>query len=134
MSEFRYVIGLEVHVQCCDPNQAVFVAVASNLDYHPIRQPVRYAWGCRVLPVMNRKAFDLALRAALRLNCSIASYTKWDRKNYYYPDLPKNYQISQYDLPFSFEGSWRFPQPRNSPRKGWDHSSPPGGGRGQIDA
>jgi aspartyl-tRNA(Asn)/glutamyl-tRNA(Gln) amidotransferase subunit B len=57
-----------------------------------------------VLPVMNRKAFDLALRAALALNCTIARFTKWDRKNYYYPDLPKNYQISQYDLPFSHDG------------------------------
>jgi aspartyl-tRNA(Asn)/glutamyl-tRNA(Gln) amidotransferase subunit B len=57
-----------------------------------------------VLPVMNRHAFDLSLRAALALNCKIASFTKWDRKNYYYPDLPKNYQISQYDLPFSSEG------------------------------
>src|SRR5207248_10896891 len=57
-----------------------------------------------VLPVMNRKAFDLALKAALALNCQIASFTKWDRKNYYYPDLPKSYQISQYDLPFSRDG------------------------------
>ncbi len=56
------------------------------------------------LPVMNRAAFDLAMRAALALNCSINRFTKWDRKNYYYPDLPKNYQISQYDLPFSYEG------------------------------
>jgi aspartyl-tRNA(Asn)/glutamyl-tRNA(Gln) amidotransferase subunit B len=57
-----------------------------------------------VLPVMNRRAFDLALKAALALNCRIAAFTKWDRKNYYYPDLPKNYQISQYDLPFSRDG------------------------------
>src|SRR4029079_16458910 len=63
------------------------------------------------LPVMNEYAFRLALRAALALNVKIAShpgqqpgFTKWDRKNYYYPDLPKNYQISQYDLPFSSEG------------------------------
>jgi aspartyl-tRNA(Asn)/glutamyl-tRNA(Gln) amidotransferase subunit B len=53
---------------------------------------------------MNRRAFDLALRAALALNCRIAPFTKWDRKNYWYPDLPKNYQISQYDLPFSSAG------------------------------
>ncbi len=57
-----------------------------------------------VLPVMNRRAFDLALRAALALNCQVVDFTKWDRKNYYYPDLPKNYQISQYDLPFSKDG------------------------------
>jgi aspartyl-tRNA(Asn)/glutamyl-tRNA(Gln) amidotransferase subunit B len=57
-----------------------------------------------VLPVLNRAAFDLALRAALALDCTIAPFTKFDRKNYYYPDLPKNYQISQYDLPFSHDG------------------------------
>ena len=50
---------------------------------------------------MNRKAFELALKTAVALHAEIAPFTKWDRKNYYYPDLPKNYQISQYDLPFS---------------------------------
>jgi aspartyl-tRNA(Asn)/glutamyl-tRNA(Gln) amidotransferase subunit B len=53
---------------------------------------------------MNARAFELALQAAVALNCKIAGFTKWDRKNYYYPDLPKNYQISQYDLPFSSAG------------------------------
>src|SRR5207253_3491822 len=57
-----------------------------------------------IAAVMNRRAFELSLRAALALNCEIAHFTKWDRKNYFYPDLPKNYQISQYDLPFSREG------------------------------
>ena len=56
------------------------------------------------LPVMNRRAFELALRTAVALNCQIAPFTKWDRKQYYYPDLPKGYQISQYDLPFSTDG------------------------------
>ena len=56
------------------------------------------------LPVMNRKAVELAVKAALALNCTIAPRTKWDRKNYYYPDLPKGYQISQYDLPLSHDG------------------------------
>lgn len=67
---------------------------------------------------MNRKAFDLALRAALALNCSIAPHTKWDRKNYYYPDLPKAYQISQYDLPFSIEGSLEIDSPDGSKKIG----------------
>lgn len=53
---------------------------------------------------MNRQAFDLAVRTALALNLKIAHFTKWDRKQYYYPDLPKGYQISQYDLPFSYDG------------------------------
>jgi aspartyl-tRNA(Asn)/glutamyl-tRNA(Gln) amidotransferase subunit B len=56
------------------------------------------------LPVMNRRAFELALQTAIALDCQIAPFTKWDRKQYYYPDLPKGYQISQYDLPFSAAG------------------------------
>jgi aspartyl-tRNA(Asn)/glutamyl-tRNA(Gln) amidotransferase subunit B len=53
---------------------------------------------------MNREAFSLAIKAALALECRIAPFTKWDRKNYFYPDLPKGYQISQFDLPFSSDG------------------------------
>ena len=56
------------------------------------------------LPVMNRRAVELARRTAVALNCQIARFTKWDRKNYYYPDLPKGYQISQFDLPLSHDG------------------------------
>ena len=56
------------------------------------------------LPVMNRKAFELSLKTAVALNCQIPRFTKWDRKNYYYPDLPKGYQISQFDLPLSHDG------------------------------
>jgi aspartyl-tRNA(Asn)/glutamyl-tRNA(Gln) amidotransferase subunit B len=67
---------------------------------------------------MNRRAFDLALRAALALNCRIAPFTKWDRKNYYYPDLPKNYQISQYDLPFSHDGWLEIETPAGNKRIG----------------
>jgi aspartyl-tRNA(Asn)/glutamyl-tRNA(Gln) amidotransferase subunit B len=58
---------------------------------------------------MNRKAFELALKTAVALHAEIAPFTKWDRKNYYYPDLPKNYQISQYDLPFSRGGYVEIP-------------------------
>jgi aspartyl-tRNA(Asn)/glutamyl-tRNA(Gln) amidotransferase subunit B len=61
---------------------------------------------------MNRHAFDLAIRAALALDCTIAPFTKWDRKNYFYPDLPKGYQISQYDLPFSSAGSLEVVDPK----------------------
>jgi aspartyl-tRNA(Asn)/glutamyl-tRNA(Gln) amidotransferase subunit B len=62
-----------------------------------------------VLPVMNRTAYEYAVRVGMALNCSIATFSKWDRKNYYYPDLPKNYQISQYDLPLAYEGYLDFP-------------------------
>jgi aspartyl-tRNA(Asn)/glutamyl-tRNA(Gln) amidotransferase subunit B len=64
------------------------------------------------LPVMNREAFELALKTGLALNCKINERTKWDRKQYYYPDLPKGYQISQYDLPFSYEGFLAISDPK----------------------
>ncbi len=57
-----------------------------------------------VLPTMNRQAYEYAVLMGLALNCQIATFTKWDRKGYYYPDLPKNYQISQYDLRLSSNG------------------------------
>jgi aspartyl-tRNA(Asn)/glutamyl-tRNA(Gln) amidotransferase subunit B len=57
-----------------------------------------------VLPVLNKKVLAYAIRVALALNCEIAEYSKFDRKNYYYPDMPKNYQISQYDLPLAKNG------------------------------
>jgi aspartyl-tRNA(Asn)/glutamyl-tRNA(Gln) amidotransferase subunit B len=56
------------------------------------------------LPVLNRRAVDAAILTGLALNCRIARHTKWDRKSYFYPDLPKNYQISQYDLPLASDG------------------------------
>ncbi len=62
-----------------------------------------------VLPVMNKQALEYAVLAALALNCEAAKFTKWDRKSYYYPDLPKNYQISQYDLPLGAHGFIEIP-------------------------
>jgi aspartyl-tRNA(Asn)/glutamyl-tRNA(Gln) amidotransferase subunit B len=62
-----------------------------------------------VLPVMNKQAIEYAVLVAMALNCEIAKHTKWDRKSYYYPDLPKNYQISQYDLPLSSNGFIEIP-------------------------
>jgi aspartyl-tRNA(Asn)/glutamyl-tRNA(Gln) amidotransferase subunit B len=66
------------------------------------------------LPVMNREAFQLALKTAVALDCEIPSFTKWDRKQYYYPDLPKNYQISQYDLPMSQLGRLEIRDPKGA--------------------
>ena len=62
-----------------------------------------------VLPVMNKQAVEYAVLVALALNCEVPEFTKWDRKSYYYPDLPKNYQISQYDLPLSAGGFIEIP-------------------------
>jgi aspartyl-tRNA(Asn)/glutamyl-tRNA(Gln) amidotransferase subunit B len=101
---YHIVIGLEVHVQLLTRTK-LFCGCSTQFGLPPNSATCPVCIGMPgVLPVMNRTAFDLALKAALALNCQIASFTKWDRKNYYYPDLPKNYQISQYDLPFSHDG------------------------------
>src|SRR5947209_4219270 len=100
----RIVIGLEVHVQLLTKTK-LFCGCSTQFGLPPNTSTCPVCIGMPgVLPVMNRRAFELALRAALALNCTIARFTKWDRKNYYYPDLPKNYQISQYDLPLSHDG------------------------------
>lgn len=102
--DYKIVIGLEVHVQLLTRTK-LFCTCSTEFGLPPNSATCPICIGMPgVLPVMNRKAFDLALKAALALNCRIAPFTKWDRKNYYYPDLPKNYQISQYDLPFSHDG------------------------------
>src|SRR5689334_21973596 len=101
---YRIVIGLEVHVQLLTRTK-LFCGCSTEFGLPPNSATCPVCIGMPgVLPVLNRRAFELALRAALALNCEIAPFTKWDRKNYYYPDLPKNYQISQYDLPFSRDG------------------------------
>jgi aspartyl-tRNA(Asn)/glutamyl-tRNA(Gln) amidotransferase subunit B len=113
---YRIVIGLEVHVQLLTRTK-LFCGCSTQFGLPPNSATCPICIGMPgVLPVMNRRAFDLALRAALALNCTIARFTKWDRKNYYYPDLPKNYQISQYDLPFSSEGHLEIETP-NGPKK-----------------
>src|SRR6266851_5329795 len=101
---YRIVIGLEVHVQLLTQTK-LFCGCSTKFGLPPNSATCPVCIGMPgVLPVMNRSAFDLALKAATVLNCELARFTKWDRKNYYYPDLPKNYQISQYDLPFSHDG------------------------------
>src|ERR1700716_1396298 len=100
----RIVIGLEVHVQLLTQTK-LFCGCSTKFGLPPNSATCPVCIGMPgVLPVMNRRAFDLALQAALALNCQIAPFTKWDRKNYFYPDLPKSYQISQYDLPLGAEG------------------------------
>ncbi|MGH9678067.1 MAG: Asp-tRNA(Asn)/Glu-tRNA(Gln) amidotransferase subunit GatB, partial [Candidatus Acidiferrum sp.] len=113
---YKTVIGLEVHVQLLTRTK-LFCGCSTQFGLQPNSATCPICIGMPgVLPVMNRKAFELAMRAALALNCQIASFTKWDRKNYYYPDLPKNYQISQYDLPFSHDG-WLGIDTANGPKK-----------------
>ena len=96
---YTIIIGLEVHVQLLTESK-LFCACSTKFGAAPNTQTCPVCIGMPgTLPVMNRKAVELALKTAVALNCQIARFTKWDRKNYYYPDLPKGYQISQFDLP-----------------------------------
>lgn len=100
------IVGLEVHVQLLTQTKLFCACVNRFNPDQPNTQTCPVCLGLPgSLPVMNRRAFELALEIGLALNCKIAPFTKWDRKQYYYPDLPKAYQISQYDLPFS-ENGW----------------------------
>lgn len=108
--DITLVIGLEVHVQL-QTESKMFSACGTDFGLPPNTQTDPVSLGLPgTLPVMNRKAFDLALKTALAFGAEIVPFTKWDRKNYYYPDLPKNYQISQYDLPFSLGGELPIPK------------------------
>src|SRR3954466_11890011 len=103
---YTIVIGLEVHVQLTTESK-MFAMCGTEFGLPPNTQTDPVSLGMPgTLPVMNGKAFELALKTAVALHADIAGFTKWDRKNYYYPDLPKNYQISQDDLPFS-TGGWQ---------------------------
>jgi len=106
------IIGLEVHVQLATKSK-LFCRCRAAFGAPPNTQTCPVCIGMPgSLPVMNRQAFALALRAAVALHCTIPRLTKWDRKQYYYPDLPKGYQISQYDLPMSSDGYLEIEDPR----------------------
>ena len=111
---FTTIVGLEVHVQL-QTRTKLFCGCSTKFGAPPNTQVCPTCLGLPgSLPVMNRTAFDLAVRAALALDCRIAPFTKWDRKNYFYPDLPKGYQISQFDLPFSSDGALEVVDPKGA--------------------
>ncbi|MDP8298932.1 MAG: Asp-tRNA(Asn)/Glu-tRNA(Gln) amidotransferase subunit GatB [Candidatus Tantalella remota] len=103
-SKYETVIGLEVHVQL-DTETKVFCGCRNAFGAEPNTQVCPVCLGQPgVLPVLNKKAFEFAIKVAFALNCQVQKIIKFDRKNYYYPDLPKNYQISQYDMPIAYNG------------------------------
>jgi aspartyl-tRNA(Asn)/glutamyl-tRNA(Gln) amidotransferase subunit B len=112
---YKVLVGLEIHVQLATKSK-MFTGAANGFGGEPNSQVDEVVLGLPgVLPVMNKKAVEYAMKVGLALGCKIAKHTKWDRKSYYYPDLPKNYQISQYDLPLCYEGSFEIPGEDGNP-------------------
>jgi len=111
------IIGLEIHVQLCTQTK-LFCGCAVQFGQPPNSLVCPVCLGMPgSLPVMNKQAVQYAVMVALALNCKVADFTKWDRKGYYYPDLPKNYQISQYDLPLGSNGFIEIPLKSGQPKK-----------------
>ena len=101
---YEIVIGLEIHVELKTQSK-IFCSCSTAFGAPPNTQICPVCTGMPgALPVLNRTAVEYAIRAGLATNCAIAPYSKLDRKNYVYPDLPKAYQISQYDLPLCANG------------------------------
>lgn len=112
-------VGLEIHVELATRTKMWTAAPnVAHPDYHDAQpnslvDPVVIGMP-GTLPVMNGRAVELSIQVGLALGCKIADWCKWDRKSYYYPDLPKNYQISQYDLPLCGDGAANVRRPDGS--------------------
>jgi aspartyl-tRNA(Asn)/glutamyl-tRNA(Gln) amidotransferase subunit B len=102
--QFEPVIGLEIHAQLKTATK-IFCGCATDFGAPPNTQTCPVCLGLPgVLPVLNKKVVEYTLRMALATNCTIAPQSRFARKNYFYPDLPKGYQISQYELPIAVNG------------------------------
>jgi aspartyl-tRNA(Asn)/glutamyl-tRNA(Gln) amidotransferase subunit B len=104
VARFDPVLGLEVHVEL-NTNTKMFCGCPTTFGADPNTQVCPTCLGLPgSLPVVNRKAVESAIRIGLALNCEIAEWCRFARKNYFYPDMPKNFQTSQYDEPIAFNG------------------------------
>ncbi|HEU5314932.1 MAG TPA: Asp-tRNA(Asn)/Glu-tRNA(Gln) amidotransferase subunit GatB [Chloroflexota bacterium] len=112
--DYEPTIGLEVHVQVQTESKMFCACPARYAEAAPNSNVCPICLGMPgVLPVINRRAVEYTILTALALNCEIPEFSKFDRKNYNYPDLMKGYQISQYDLPFSRNGWLEIADPAN---------------------
>src|SRR5579883_1400102 len=104
LAKYEPVIGLEVHVQLLTKSK-IFCGCSTQFGDPPNTNVCPVCLGLPgTLPVLNKRAVEMAMRAALAINCTVHEHSRFARKNYFYPDLPKGYQISQYDLPLSRHG------------------------------
>jgi len=104
MSDWELVIGLEVHAQLRTQTK-LFSPMQAAYGGEPNSRVNEICAGLPgVLPVLNGRAVDMAIKAGLALDCEIREYSRFARKNYFYPDLPKGYQISQFELPLCEHG------------------------------
>ena len=108
VARYEPVLGLEVHVELSTATK-MFCGCANAFGAEPNTQVCPCVWGCRSLPVLNQAAVESAIRIGLALNCEIVPWCRFARKNYFYPDMPKNYQISQYDEPIAINGYLEVP-------------------------
>src|ERR1700720_18496 len=104
LAKYETVIGLEVHVQLLTKSK-IFCGCSTHFGDPPNTNVCPVCLGLPgTLPVLNKRAVELAMRASLALNCTVHEQSRFARKNYFYPDLPKGYQISQYELPLATNG------------------------------
>src|ERR1700726_957747 len=105
LAKYEPVIGLEVHVQLLT-NSKIFCGCSTRFGEAPNSNTCPVCLGLPgTLPVLNKRVVEMATRASLALNCEVHEHSRFARKNYFYPDLPKGYQISQYELPLA-TGGW----------------------------
>jgi len=104
LAKYEPVIGLEVHVQLLTKTK-IFCGCSTRFGDPPNTNVCTVCLGLPgTLPVLNKRAVEMAMRASLALHCAVKDHSRFARKNYFYPDLPKGYQISQYELPLATEG------------------------------